>query len=264
MILNIQNTLDIPFDIRLDIVGYRKDEGSEVITDSLRMHVEERIDPVSVSEYTTIVLDENYGNPSIIDLLAILPNEIEVSGKAFIEGEGSAVVGQGVRALFDIRSPLSFSIEEPITYNVEVDTIKEDDLSEDEREDLRNTLNAVNAKMTFRNGLPVGGHSKIYIAVNRNDLFNDQIQDSSRKIILNAELAPGITDGDGYVQTPTESEVQLNLSDRQLDIFQFTPIFIRQELKINATNGIARFRQTDRIEVDAMIQVKGRINEEDD
>ncbi len=263
MTFDFYNQIDIPISVEMDIVGYRRDEASNQITDSAHVNLSEQINPASTSEVTRIVIDKNTGAPnSIVDLIEILPTEMKVSGRASIAGEGSISAGEGIRAVYKIKSPLSINISEPLIYETEVDSLTDEDLDEDEREQIRDDLSKVRAHLQFNNGIALGAGITLYLATDPNDLYNKSITDSSRKVIIKADIMPAQPGNNGYVETSQPSDVFLNLSDRQLDIFQFSPLYMRQVLELKPTDGTVRFRQSDKIEIDGSIEVKMIMNNE--
>lgn len=255
-----ENEIDFPIDLDLHIVGYRIE--NEQITDSVHIVLNEVIQKNSVSPQTDIVLNGSSTSPSIVDLLALLPTKIKFYGQATIDGSGSIAANQGMRVKYTISSPLTIHIPSAISYSVDPDTLTEEELDKDTRDMLTNDIREASAELTLTNGLPVGAELTLYLVLDPADFDSDTIADSSRKIVLRAAVEAGETDASGYVSQAVASTVNFHLSETQLQIFAQPPVFMKQEVVIPPTEGTVRFRQTDKVAVDAWVNVKYRINEE--
>ena len=265
MSLDFYNEIDLPIDVNLKITGIHQDPNNPAQSDSVIIYLSEQVQPSSVSDKTTIVLDENYTEPSIVDLLEILPTEISISGDAKVFGEGSVSVDDGLRVLYKLESPLNFEISQPVYFDVAIDSITNDDLDQDTRDKLVNDVANVNTSFIFINHTPIGASVKYYIAADSMMLYNDEIPDSSKKIILETDISAGLTGSDGYVTNPnTENSLDIHLTDTQLDIFNFSPLYTRQELILKPTDGFVKVRQTDRIDIEAVMDAEFTVNSQDE
>ncbi len=266
MTFTFQNQIDIPINVNLKITGYHFDKSVNMITDSVAVNVNEHIQASGISPTTEIVLDQSYANPnSIVDLLEIFPTSIRISGEAFIEGEGAVSSGDGLRVLYDIESPLTLNIINTITYETEIDSIKKADIDEEDRERLTEDMHHATTRLLLRNEVPIGAAVRFYMATDSTLLFTDSISDSTKKIILEANVDAGRVGSAGYVDNPTESTVTISLTEKQLQIFKdYQPLYTRQVVEVKPTNGSVRIRKTDQIEFEALVSVKFRINPEDD
>ena len=260
MRLLFENEIDFPIDLDLHIVGYKIE--NEQITDSVHINLNSVIQRNSVSQQTEIILNEGSTSPSIVDLLAILPNKIKFYGQATVDGSGSIAANQGMRVEYTISSPLSIDIPNAVTQESEPDTLTEEDLDEDTRDMLTNEITDASAQITLTNGLPVGAEVYLYLALNSSDFETDAIADSSKKIVLHGIIEGADTDASGYVSQPVASTVKFHLSETQLQIFAEPPVFVKQKVIIQPTSGTVRFRQTDKVEIDALLKVNYIINQE--
>jgi hypothetical protein len=264
MRLDFYNEIDLPIQVDLHISGYRRNKSTQVVDDSVIIFISEQLLPNRIAPMTTIVLDEQYSNPSIVDLLEILPNEIEFSGNAKIYGQGGVSINDGLRLVYHLESPLNFQISNPIFYSAAVDSITDDDLSEDQRDQIVNDVSNVSAQFTLTNGTPLGFSVKYYLATDSLLLFDEAIVDSSQKIIFQAQVNPGNTGANGYVDTPVQSHVPIALTEKQLNIFNYSPLYTRQEFIITPTEGLVKVRQSDQLTVDAVLKVKILVNSKSD
>ncbi|MEJ2543649.1 MAG: hypothetical protein P8Y99_06245 [Calditrichaceae bacterium] len=260
MQLVFENQINLPIYADLKIVGKRSDT-----QDSVVINVSETINASSVSPTTVINIDDSYSEPSIVDLLAILPDDISIEGNATVFGEGSVSVGDGLRVQYTISSPLTIQIDNALTFNsTEIDSITLDDLGEDERDQIVNDLADVSAKFNFVNHVPVGGSFKYYMAIDSTELYSDDITNPSTKIIIEASIDPAIKGSDNYVQSAVTSEWNHEFTDEQLDIFNYPTIYTRQVLTILSTDGEVKIRQDDSIEIEAILDFKATVNSESD
>jgi len=259
MTLTFENQIDFPINVNLAIAGYHENDSGQ-ITDSVVIHIQRTIDAASVSPETKIVLDRTSTTPSIVDLLEILPTRIEVSGSAFIAGEGSISVGQGLRVLYDIESPLSFEIKTPLVQNTEIDTMLQEDMDADFRKALTEDVNDAYIDFEFTNGLPIGAHVVFYLADDPAELYDTDIADSSRKFIFEIDLNAAQTGEDGYVSAPSVTKVHVNLSEQTLAIFKQNTLYSREDFTIQPTQGPVRVRQNDELQIGGKVHVKYTVN----
>ncbi len=260
MRLVFENEINFGVDMDLHIVGYRYE--NDVIADSVHINIVETIDPNSVSPQTVIVLNESSSTPSIVDLIAILPTKLKFYGTGTVGGQGSIEVNQGVRALFTIESPLSIDLANAIVQEMEVDTLDENDIDEDTRKTLTQDIQEAAAELVLNNGLPIGAEVIMYLGRNRAQLDEDQITASDSMLIFQGIVEAGQTGTDGYVNQAVESTVSMELSETDLQIFNYIPLYLKQKVVIAPTNGTVRIRQDDKIGIKARIRVKYTVNPE--
>ncbi|MBN2426321.1 MAG: hypothetical protein JXR46_02625 [Calditrichaceae bacterium] len=265
LVMNITFENEIDFDILADIwiVGYRGDP--ENSSDSIRIHIRETIEKVSDSPTTTISLTANSGTPSVVDLVQILPTYIRMYGNAIISGEGGASVSDGIRAIYNIQSPLNLDIVEPLRYVMKTDSIKKSDLDEDLRERITEDTHSADINLYLENGLPVNADVVLILAID-STMVSDTTAAANPgdKIVISANVEAGAVGASGYVETPLSNHVSVNLDNEQLQIFKYTPIFVKQWVEIPQTGGVVKIRQSDEIKIDADIKAKITIDLDDD
>ena len=245
----IENQIDIPLHL---ILNLKAQNGSQ----QKSMVVDEWIKASSEAPFTEIILDRNYKTPnSIIDLFSILPEKIAISGQATIEGQGTVELGQGVRALYSVDSPLFFKLENPIEYESETDSIKKDDIDQDVRDRLADDWHQGEFHLILRNGTPFATNFSFILADDSTQVNSTTITDSTKKIVINANIERGQIGADGYVESPTENEVVIKLGEQQMQLFQKSPIYFKQKATILPTGDTkVKVRTSDMIEVDGYIQ----------
>lgn len=259
MTLSFENQIDFPINVNLAIAGYHENNLGQV-TDSVVIHIQRTIEAASVSPVTKIVLDNTSTTPSIVDLLEILPTRIKVSGSAFVNGDGSVHVGQGLRVLYDIESPLSFEIKTPLVQRTKIDTMRQEDMDADFRKALTKDIHNAFIDFEFSNGLPLGTHVVFYLADTTSELYNTEIADSSRKFVLEVDLNAGQIGDNGYVSEPSVTKIHVNLSEQKLAIFKQATLYSREDITIQPTQGQIRIRQNDELQIGGKVHVKYMVN----
>ncbi len=245
----IENQIDLPVHLILNLTAENE-------TQQMSMVVDEWIKPSSEAPYTEIILDKNYKTPnSIIDLFSILPQKISISGQSTLEGQGTVGLGQGVRALYFVDTPLFFKLETPISYQSETDSIKKEDIDQDVRDRLADDWHEGEIHLTLRNGTPFATQFFFILADDSTQLNSTTISDSTRKIVIDANIQRGQIGTDGYVMAPTENEVIVKLGEQQMKLFQKSPIYFKQQATILPTGDTqVKVRTSDMIEVDGYVQ----------
>jgi len=261
MTMDFENQIDFPVNVNLNIVG--EHEENSAVTKTVAIPLQRTIQQSSVSPHTSIVLDKNSTTPSIVDLLEILPSKIRVSGQADIEGHGSVSVGQGTRVSFKIESPLTIQLKNPLQKKSEVDSIRKDDLGDEDRQLLSEDIQDAYAQFTLSNGIPIGAKVTLYMATDSTQLDNNVIADSSRKWIIEGMVSAGKTDAGGFVSEKTISEITISLSKEKLQLLSHSPIYVRQVVEILPTAGVVRFRQNDELNIGALVKIKYTMNKQD-
>ena len=256
--LEFDNQIDIPINVHLEITGYHEDGGQ---VDSVNMVIDRTIQASSVSPITQLVFDKNSTTPSIVDLMAILPTKVTFRGKATIEGEGSVRVNDGIRSKFLIESPLSYRLTDSIKFKADMDSIKKDDIGQDARDRIANDLSELSLHLNISNGTPISAEVKLILAADSTQMGNDDVPDSTKKMVIKANIEGGQVGADGFVQTPTENEVVIKISHEQAQLFELSPIYLQQTVTLLPTGDKkVIIRTNDQIRLDAYIGLKFRVN----
>ena len=263
LVLYIDNQVNFPIDAHLNMTGYHRDDLNGPITDSVAINFDVRIQPSETSPVTTIILDKNSTTPSIVDLLEIMPTEISIKGLATISGEGSVHENDGLRIRYAIESPLSFHITAPLYYRSELDSIKKDDISDDTRQSITEDLLHASFQLKVTNELPVGAEAWFVISVDSTDMDTTQADEVWKKLVVRAEIASAETDASGYANQARESYINKELTQDELEIFKYYPLYFKQTVIINETSQVVRFRQDDGILLDGVIKMKILVNKEE-
>ncbi len=262
MRLTFENQVDFPLNFDFNIVGYH--EGNTSGPDSVKVHIQDVIQKSSVNPQTVIVLNGSTQSPSVVDLLAILPTKIKFYGQASIQGQGGVTINDGIRVRFTVSSPMSIDLQDSISQETAVDSLTSNDLDPDTQNMLTNEIKSAYAQLVIHNALPIGAEVYFYMATDSLQLNTDFIADSTQKVVIHGLVEPGETDASGYVNQTTNSTVEINLTPRQLELFGHPPLYLKQKFIILPTQGTIRFRQEDKIGIEAMIRVQYTMNKKED
>ncbi len=253
MYLDFHNEINFPIFINLSLTGYNSNNPG----DSVRVVLEnQRIEPSSDNPITTIILDEKSQTPSIVDLLEIMPDKIIVRGNGYVLGEGSVSLGDAVKLIYKVVSPLTVMLNDTLNTALDIETITEEDIDKDTQKKITEELLQVSMNVDLTNSLPIGVKALVILAVDSTQLYSTTIYDSSKKIVINEVVGAGIVDGGGFVGTPARQYITVPLSKTQLQIFNSLPIYIRQVYKVPPTDKNVSFRQNDGVEIDGKISFK--------
>jgi len=267
MLLHFQNQIDFGVDVDVKIRGYHHEGGKtdSVIVNLLNYHIYKASESPYPDNTTIVKLDATSSTPSIIDLIELLPNEIKVSASGTIAGEGEVSVDKGVRVIYELVSPLSIHITEPLIYETNIDSLTDDELSEDIRENLAEDLLDVNVILNLDNGLPLA--AKLLVLLTTDTTFLDTTLASaaadSELIIIDADIKSGTIGPDGYVVSSNISKIEKSLSKEQLQIFDTVPLYLKQYVVLPKTDNKVTFKQSDKIVIDGRLHFKTIINKEE-
>ncbi len=252
---------EIDFDISFDLVltAIRENEQGAV-EESKTINISETLNRGSNNNpsKTIIILDANSSTPSIVDLMAILPTKILISGEGLVNGDGKVTLSDAVWAEYKIESPLSLLIEEPLSVTSDPDSLT--DFDEDTQEALSTDLSDVSIVIEGLNGLPLGGIFKFFLGTDSTTLFNEQIQDSSQKIILTTFAETAEIGANGLSNDPAPISANLVLTKKQLQIFNNDPLYFGAKIEIESTDQKVTFRKNDALDFSGYVEFKYRVD----
>jgi len=253
---NFHNEIDFDITMEMLVTGYHRDPMTNNITDSVSVKMDQLLERGGQStQCCTVVLDKLSSTPSIVDLVAIMPNEIIVTGRALIEGEGSVRKSDKVWIDYTIDSPFSIQIDEPLLYTGNQETIGNSEISAERRDKIAQNFTEVTLKILSNNGMPIGSDFKFYLSSDSTNLFTDEITDSSEKVVLASQIIAANTNSDGFVNTPNPDEHVFKLNRNQIAIFEQSPLFYGTKVTIGTTEKAIRFRSGDQLQFDTILNI---------
>ncbi|UCH62995.1 MAG: hypothetical protein JSU77_00630 [Fidelibacterota bacterium] len=125
----------------------------------------EGITDTNSSWWDTTVVSEG---KTIVDVLNLPPDIIEVAGAAVVEGEGVVEVGKGIWGEFELIAPFAFIMPQDISF-LPVAPIPLAPMAEDTREQIQNVLLSASLTSSAETNFPFGG--KISMLASDTTLF---------------------------------------------------------------------------------------------
>ncbi|KAA3610037.1 MAG: hypothetical protein D8M58_07640 [Calditrichaeota bacterium] len=251
---NFHNEIDFDISMDMTVTGYHRDPVTNIITDSVSLKMNEEIERGGQSNQSrSVVLDKSSSTPSIVDLIAIMPNEIIVTGRAVIEGEGSVRNSDKVWVDYTIDSPFTVQIDEPLVYTNKKETISDSEISPQKREKISKNFTEVSIIILSANNMPIGSDFKFYLSVDSTNLFSDEIADSSEKVILYSQITAAGTNAAGFVNSTKNGEHILRLNNSQIAIFEQSPLYYGAKVSVGSTEKPVRFRSSDQLRFDTIL-----------
>jgi hypothetical protein len=263
LLLFVYNEIGLPINAELRILGEHQDGSGGPVTASREMVVNI---PVAagidgMATLSTISLDANSSEPSIVDLLEILPTRLTISGSAVVSGRGSASVNQEVWYAYRLESPMRISIATPIAINSDAELITEDDIGAEGKDFLRDNIQSALLEVTVTNGLPVGVETSIHLSKSADDLFSDTISDSTQKLIISdLQVAAASVDGEGLVNQPRVENLTVALDSRYFQLLADTPLYSGVKTTLQASEGSVLLRPGDAVSNRGLVRIRYKVD----
>ena len=191
LILHLYNQIKLPVQLDLRLVGRTFEGGPPVVVPiNAPINYPDILNaPANNGDtaYTMIILDESsvrtYWLPegitdtnsswwdttvvsegkTIVDVLNLPPDIIEVAGAAVIEGEGVVEVGKGIWGGFELIAPFAFFIPQDVSF-LPVAPIPLAPMAEDTRKQIQTALLSASLESTVETNCPIGGKISILAA----------------------------------------------------------------------------------------------------
>jgi hypothetical protein len=262
MDINIYNEMEIGIAVDLRLVGYNAD-----FTDSIELTFNDnpiQVNPAPEGEavgMTNVVLDKN--NSNIVQFIEFLPTHMISSGSALIEGVGKVKLGDEVWSDYHLFSPFYVKLQNDAKYTSK---IEHKEVPSNLRDGIRNgDIPETYLVMNLYNGLPVGSQLELYAATDSSDLFNPTITDPTKKIVIDNIILEAGTDltGDGFVDQPFKDDLNISIKDSSLQVFSYDSVYVGSRLKLDNTDDLVKFRQTDEVKALGAFHLRYRINGKD-
>lgn len=188
----LHNEIDLPVELDIELVGVNDRVGTARVPINAPINYPSASVENGDTAHTLIILGKNYvrtywlpegstdtsdaiftsidPNPeeSIVDVLNLAPDTIEVSGSAIIEGEGTVAAGKGVWGEFDLVAPFAFVLPQDISF-IPVDYTPWSPMAEDTRAQIETALLSASLTASVENNFPIGG--KISMLASDTTLF---------------------------------------------------------------------------------------------
>ncbi len=221
MDINIYNQMEIGIAVNLRLVGYTADflDSIELTFDQNPIQVDPAPPGAEIGQ-TRVVLDQN--NSNIIQFIEFLPTHLITSGSALIEGVGKVNLGDEVWSDYHLFSPFYVKIQNNAKYTSKLEFRE---VPSNLRDGIKNgDIPETFADLSMFNSLPVGAQLTLYAAVDSNNIFDPDIIDSTKKIIIDDIILESGTDitGDGFVDQAFEYDLRIYLTKEELSYLPMT------------------------------------------
>jgi hypothetical protein len=195
-------------------------------------------------------------NSNLPDFLGRLPHSLAVSGYADVgdrQHPSSVRSTDTFRGHLQVGSALLASFSDS-RVSLDADSVH---VSSGTRDQIRDRLTRVRLHATVENGLPLGADATLYLAASRAEAEHP----TGSTIALAATAGAGVVEPvSGAVVHVTTTEVQLELSGSQVDVFQHDPVFIGGTVHLPGTAGQkVRVRAQDAVRARVWLEAEGTV-----
>ena len=236
-------TADITF------TGYHKNRQG-VITDSATLALS-NLSFVGGTPGNPGVTHILFPGQEVIDFLNILPTSFKFGGRVITSGEADVTVGDRIRAEYAFETPLKAKISGLATYQASVDTLTDEDIS-DEIQDVPDD-NFLTAALNVQvlNHTPLGGTATLILTADFSDpdIYDadfDTTQTIVRTITINAADVDPVT---GFVLAEKANLINVGLNKRELQLIKNPPLKVGFQILIHDTPDFVTLRKSDYIRV---------------
>ncbi len=261
MDINVYNQMEIGVSVDLQLVGYNIDYSDSIVLKFDDNPIQVNATPPGKEIDTTrVTLDID--NSNIVQFIEFLPSHLITSGSALVEGVGKVNLGDEVWADYHLFSPFFVKLQNDPKYTSKINF---HEVPEDLKEGIRNediTVPETFADLKLFNSLPVGAQLTLYVSADSNDIFDTEIKDSTKKVIKdNIFLEPGKdTNNDGFVDEAFLDDQRIDLTLTELKVFTNDSVYVASRLKLDETDELVKFRQTDEVKALGAFHLRYRIN----
>lgn len=241
MTVDIFSAVNLPGSVSVHLEG---DAGQE-------FDIQSAVNPGTVLNpgQTTILVD------NLADFLDPIPSQITITGVAIVgDGQTNGVVTDQdfVYGTVTISSPLIMSIGET-QFDSDINEMDTDDLDDEDVD----RFNFGQARLQLTNHLPIGASVVVYLSGDSTTLYNDPAV-----TIGTHSVGAGFVDLDGLVTSSTTTEVDIDLTHEDLQVFKNDKVYVGQEISLDGTDGrVVRVLSTDYIDVRGYLTVSARLGD---
>ena len=229
--IQIENGLGADSQLDMSVVG-RRNDGVAV---TLEIPPDQRQIPAGGPALPAVhTITFNQSNSNILDLLNLLPTEIEIGGSILVDDDDARIFRSDEMALTAIfKAPLKLTLGETRIFTDPVEIGIDDQAA---RNRIRANVGDALVHFAIVNHLPVGIGVKLFLAENPDALLTDPIL----TIPTNGEIllpAAPTDSGTGLVSDSIVENSQIALTEEEVNVFSQYPLYSRIELRFEGTNG---------------------------
>lgn len=251
MELILNNGINFPARLNLMIEGESKSGAtSQLHINSVAAPAQQPGLPVE----TRIIL--NRENSNINEFISILPSLLRVDGSIRLGDPnwvGTVTKDDCVNGVVRISAP--FAVRLPAqSIKADVDDVEIDD---DVKDDIIDNLAGGSFYAQISNHLPMGASVEIVFAQ------DTTVYDNPLLTIGPIRANSGLLDGFGNVQTANDTEVNISLTEEQIQTFTLTPLYAGVRVSVDGSNGqYVRVRASDYIHIKSYGKINVKVNQD--
>jgi hypothetical protein len=251
MELILNNGINFPARLNLMVEG----EGKSGATAEMRINgVAAPAQQPGTPVETRIVL--NRENSNINEFISILPTLLRVDGNISLGDPnwvGTVTKNDYVSGVVRITAPFAVRMP-PQIIKGEVDDVE---IDEEDKEDIFENLGGSRFFAQISNHLPMGASIEILFAQ------DTTVYDNPVLTFGPIRANSGVVDGAGNVQAANETEVNIELTEEQMQTFLLTPLYSGVRVSVDGSNGkYVRVRASDYIHIKSYGKINVKVNQD--
>jgi len=264
LVLNIYNQINFDVTTQLTLTGKRTENGA--VVNQLSIPVDAIIEAGSSDQAkrTRVILDSESSNPSIVDLMAILPTQLTIEGDGVIDGDGSVSLEDAIWVEYHLESPMTLDIGQALKVESDPDSLGDDELSEDVREQITDNVAVISLRFEGDNSLALGPQFMFFLTADKDELFDPAITDSASKVVLSAGIDAAPLGPDGLTEDTVPFTVRFEMNEQQLQIFKNDKIYYGALINIPPTDEDVTFRKSDALQYRGTMEIEMMVNPDDE
>ncbi len=235
--LNLHKEVNFGLDINYTLQGYKQQERVTVLPLSL-----------TIPRDSVNVIEE-WSGPDIDDFLNAHSDSICGEGAAIAKDSGSANADDKIWGSIAFDVPFVFKIGSPVDYEPKPVEVK---IDEGTRNNIKERCVEGMLVLTLENHLPIHGDIKIYAS--EDTLSGWKALDTL--ILPECNIGP-----DSTVETSVSLTDTVELSGEKLDIFTYSPVFIKFKLHLGETDGYVKATRDDYLKFRSLLSIKVLVGE---
>ena len=250
--LRLLNSIGFPAQVQLLIRG-TNDTGEQA-----EIFIDQTIQPgrgQDGAEVTDILLNQE--NSGILDLLNLLPSQIEVSGKVNIgrpDWVGSIRETDFVTGDITFMAPAALELPAQ-DFESEVSKLN---LEQEVRNTIQKRLNTGELMVKTVSHLPIGAQFYINFALADSLVFNSPALRIGPISIESGQVDPATQ----IVVLPKENMIDIKLTREELQFFTNAPIFTGVQIQFSGTQGqVVKLLSSDYLDIKAVVRMQVNVGE---
>ena len=243
-------SIDLTSEIGIDVTGSIRLEASNPDGESATLNQDVTIAAGALGSPVTTTITFDSSNSDILDLLALFPDEITISGDLDV-GDGVATVrldrGASVDGEYNVSAPFAFTVTGG---SIELDPILLD-IDDDTRERILEDVSRVELIGDLTNGFPFGATATLMFSGDEGTVY------TSPGLTLDPVSAPAaeVDPISGKAETAAESQQVLDLDTSDLAIFENPNVYLGVKIDLEPSAGVVVMSASNEVVVTSHVVV---------